>query len=94
MSPNYLQEMVHARALCENGFLVTLRMFQGEPGSISGGGFPGRKGEPGIPGIPVRRTHANYGMVYKLTKLADFILVAILPNLNYPVGDRICKSEL
>lgn len=29
---------------------------QGEPGSVvtSGGGFPGRKGEPGIPGIPVR----------------------------------------
>lgn len=29
-------------------------MLQGEPGSvISGGGLPGRKGEPGIPGIPV-----------------------------------------
>ena len=29
---------------------------QGEPGSVlSGGGLPGRKGEPGIPGIPVSR---------------------------------------
>lgn len=30
-------------------------MLQGEPGSVvSGGGIPGRKGEPGIPGSPVR----------------------------------------
>lgn len=34
---------------------AALLMLQGEPGSaISGGGLPGRKGEPGIPGIPVR----------------------------------------
>lgn len=41
-------------------FHFALLMPQGEPGStISGGGLPGRKGEPGIPGIPVRNKLEN-----------------------------------
>lgn len=33
----------------------TLLMLQGEAGAVvSSEGLPGRKGEPGIPGIPVR----------------------------------------
>lgn len=34
---------------------VVILMLQGEPGSVvPGGAIPGRKGEPGIPGSPVR----------------------------------------
>jgi len=34
-------------------------LLQGESGSAVGGGLPGRKGEPGIPGISVRNTRKS-----------------------------------
>lgn len=45
---------VHLCVLLSDIYVVTL-MLQGEPGSVvSGGGIPGRKGEPGVAGSPVR----------------------------------------
>lgn len=44
---------------------VVILMLQGEPGSVvSGGGIPGRKGEPGIPGSPVRNKLEN-GLLFE-----------------------------
>lgn len=58
-------------------------MFQGEPGSaISGGGLPGRKGEPGISGVPVRGKLESivlrYGHTFLNKESSAFILTSVV----------------
>lgn len=72
-------------------------ILQGEPGSaVSGGGLPGRKGEPGIPGIPVQnKLMSNTGKICTFRKkgIGDICLILKCMYSGYSRSTRQWRGQ-